>query len=46
VTAPGEHLGLIGMKERAQYIGGKIDIQSKQDHGTRIVLTVPSEDLS
>ena len=45
VTAPGEHLGLIGMKERAQCIGGQIDIQSKQDHGTRIVLTVPSGNL-
>ncbi len=46
VNAPGEHLGLIGMKERTQYIGGQIDIQSTQDHGTRIVLTVPSENLS
>lgn len=46
VNAPGEHLGLIGMRERAQCIGGRIDIQSKQDHGTRIVLTVPSGNLS
>ena len=45
-NAPGEHLGLIGMKERAQCMGGQIDFQSKQDHGTRIVLTVPSENLT
>lgn len=45
LNEPDEHLGLIGMKERIQCLGGQIDIQSKQDHGTRIVLTVPSQTL-
>lgn len=46
LNAPGEHLGLIGMKERAQCIGGQIDIQTKQNHGTLIVLTVPSGNMA
>jgi signal transduction histidine kinase len=46
LNEPGEHLGLIGMKERTQCIGGQIDIQTKPDHGTRIILIVPSEQLA
>ncbi|MFQ6058578.1 MAG: GAF domain-containing protein [Anaerolineae bacterium] len=36
-----EHLGLIGMKERAQSIGGQIEVESSPGQGARIILTVP-----
>jgi signal transduction histidine kinase len=34
-------LGLLGMKERAVMIGGKLDIQSEPGKGTTITITVP-----
>lgn len=34
-------LGLIGMHERAQLVGGKLQILSRPDAGTRILLEVP-----
>ncbi len=40
---PAEHLGLIGMKERAQSIGGQLDIHTEQGQGTRVDLVVPVE---
>lgn len=36
-------LGLLGMKERAMMIGGKLDIVSQPGHGTTIYITVPLE---
>jgi signal transduction histidine kinase len=39
-AAPGQ-MGLIGMRERAQSIGGRIEVQSIPRHGTRITLDVP-----
>lgn len=33
-----ENLGLLGMKERAEIIGGKLDIRSENSKGTRIFL--------
>lgn len=34
-------LGLLGMKERAQLLGGRLDIRGAPGHGTCAVLTVP-----
>ena len=35
------HFGLIGMRERAQQIGGTLLIQSNDDSGTEVVADVP-----
>ncbi|MGD1075194.1 MAG: HAMP domain-containing protein [Thermodesulfovibrionales bacterium] len=37
----GRGLGLLGMKERASFIGGTLRISSSQGSGTRIMLEVP-----
>lgn len=39
----GRGLGLLGMKERASLIGGKLRICSSKEAGTRIILKVPLE---
>jgi len=36
-----QELGLIGMRERAHAIGGKFDIESAPNKGTRILVTIP-----
>jgi len=36
-------LGLLGMRERARYLRGKIDIRSAPGKGTSIVLTIPKK---
>jgi len=41
--APGHNLGLIGMRERVQSIGGQVHIQSSLGAGTRITFRVPLE---
>jgi len=38
---PGEHLGLIGMKERAEGIGADLEVDSKPGQGTRITIHIP-----
>lgn len=40
---PENHLGLKGMKERAEVIGGNMTIESEPGKGTTISLTVPTE---
>jgi two-component system sensor histidine kinase UhpB len=35
-----EHFGLVGMKERAELAGGKLDIISRHESGTTVRLTV------
>jgi signal transduction histidine kinase len=35
------HLGLIGMQERAESIGGSLEILSRPGEGTRVRLSVP-----
>ncbi|MDX2153663.1 MAG: two-component regulator propeller domain-containing protein [Bryobacteraceae bacterium] len=35
------HYGIVGMRERAMRIGGKLDISSAPGAGTEIVLTIP-----
>jgi PAS domain S-box-containing protein len=36
-----KHLGLIGMRERALMIGGRLKIESEPGNGTRLVLQIP-----
>lgn len=38
---PGERVGLVGMRERAQSIGGRIQIDSRPGRGSRITLLIP-----
>jgi signal transduction histidine kinase len=38
---PRTHLGLIGMRERAEAVGGALKITSRPGEGTRISLRVP-----
>ncbi len=42
INTPGEHLGLIGMKERAEGLGAALAVKSTPGHGTRIELRLPS----
>ncbi len=43
-NAASGHLGLVSMAERAQSIGGRLDINSAPGQGTRLVLEVPTEE--
>jgi signal transduction histidine kinase len=36
------HFGLIGMRERARRIGGRLDVTSREGGGTEVVLFVPA----
>lgn len=38
----GGHLGLLGMRERASEVGGRLIIESTPGHGTTVRLTVPT----
>lgn len=40
--APGEHLGLSIMEDRARRIGGQLKIESEPGEGTRVLLTLPA----
>jgi two-component system sensor histidine kinase UhpB len=35
------HLGLLGMKERAQILGGSLEIDSEPGRGTRVRISLP-----
>lgn len=37
------HLGLVGMRERAEAVDGQIEIHSQKDEGTSLVVTIPLE---
>ena len=39
--ARGAGLGLLGMRERAALLGGRIDVRSLPGRGTRVLLTIP-----
>lgn len=38
--APSGHFGFLGMRERAELIGGKLDVQSETGQGTRLTVTL------
>lgn len=41
-TNPGEHhLGLLGMRERAELLDGKLTIESLPEHGTSVFIEIP-----
>ena len=41
-AAPGEHIGLSVMCERARWLGGTLDIESEPGEGTRVSLSFPT----
>ena len=41
-AAPGEHIGLSVMHERARWLGGSLDIESEPGEGTRVSLAFPT----
>lgn len=43
-AARGSSLGLVGMQERAQLVGGQLEIESSEDRGTRVRATFPLAD--
>jgi signal transduction histidine kinase len=40
--ASGEGIGLLGMRERAALLGGRVDIRSSPGRGTVVRLSVPT----
>ena len=42
---PGDRHGLVGMRERAEVLGGALEVHSEKGAGTRIEATVPLEKL-
>lgn len=42
LTDPGEHFGLIGMRERVEMFSGRFSVQSTLGKGTTIELSIPS----
>ena len=40
-SVQGQHLGLLGMRERARSIGGEMTIDSRPGHGTEIRIRIP-----
>ncbi len=40
------HLGLYGMRERAELVGGTLEIESREGFGTAVYLRVPIQDTS
>ncbi|MCB9490810.1 MAG: PAS domain-containing protein [Dehalococcoidia bacterium] len=40
-SADGHHLGLLGLKERVDLVGGTFGIESSPEHGTTITVDVP-----
>ena len=40
-AAPGQHLGLVSMRERAAFAGGRLDVESAPGRGTTICLRIP-----
>ena len=40
-VSPGGHLGLIGMRERVNVVGGSLEIRANTPHGTMVRATLP-----
>jgi signal transduction histidine kinase len=40
-TRESEHIGLLGMRERAESVGGSLTVESRPGRGTTIVAEVP-----
>lgn len=45
-SVDGVHLGLHGMRERAERIGGTLEVESAPGKGTRVIVTLPAENAS
>lgn len=43
---PGQGLGLIGIRERMNALGGSLDIHSAPGRGTELIVSVPGPDIS
>jgi signal transduction histidine kinase len=41
-STPGEGLGLVSMRERAELLGGSLKVESSAEHGTTLVVEVPA----
>ena len=41
--ARGGHLGIVGMRERVQLVGGTLDVESARGHGTTVRAWVPTK---
>jgi signal transduction histidine kinase len=44
--ADGRHLGLLGMRERVEMVGGRWNVFSRPGHGTRVAAILPKEPVS
>jgi PAS domain S-box-containing protein len=42
-SVPRGHLGLIGMRQRVELVGGELRVESRDGHGTTIEATVPAD---
>lgn len=40
-SQPGQHLGLVNMRERAELVGGTIEIESEPGHGATLYVRIP-----
>jgi signal transduction histidine kinase len=44
-TGSSDHFGLLGMQERAERLGGVLELQTEPGKGTRIRVQVPLRDF-
>jgi signal transduction histidine kinase len=40
-SGPGQHLGLVGMRERAALVGGQCTVSSRNGQGTQVEVRIP-----
>ncbi|HVL54596.1 MAG TPA: ATP-binding protein, partial [Vitreimonas sp.] len=45
-SVPRGHLGLIGMRQRVELVGGELRVESRPGQGTTIEATVPAARVS